>query len=108
MAKVNTTDPDVRLALLAGNFTANGSSAWVNMDGPFNVTIGAPGGATIALEKSFDGGTTAFPCARDTTGALATFTASCSLLWPEVETGVLYRLTMTGYVSGTIPYRLSR
>lgn len=108
MAKPDANSPDIRLALAAGSFTGNGSSPWVIMDGPFNVTFGNPSGGTITLEKTFDNGATVYVASRDTAGTPASYTTPVSMSWPEFETGTQYRLTMAGYVTGTIPYRLSR
>lgn len=89
-------------AALEGTFSANGSTPWFTApaDKLFNISFSNPGGATVKLQRSWDGGVTVW----DVTDALWTDAFSGS--WFEPETGVWQRLTVTGYVSA-INYRVS-
>lgn len=84
----------------------NTGTGWLQPDGPFNVSVGAGTGwvATVYLQRSFDGGTTA--------ETVKTYTTAAQEIVPvSPETGVLYRLfvptgSFTSAVSD-IPLRLS-
>lgn len=98
------------MANVTGSFTATGQSAafqpimrersW----GQFNIELRGTFGATVALERSFDGanwvGVTAL-------GTAVTWTAPCSESWEENERSAQYRLNCT-WTSGTVTYRLSQ
>jgi hypothetical protein len=105
------------IILLSGTFSGTGQSASAQVFGPFNIAIwGTPlsGGlsgafsATIALERSLDGGTTWIAAAADGTGTAASYTSAVSLSGTEPEQGNLYRFDCTVYASGTVNYRLSQ
>jgi hypothetical protein len=68
--------------------------------------------ASVALERSFDGGLTWVPCNIPTNSATvipAIWTAGpVSLTFGEPEKNVLYRLNALDYASGTINYRVSQ
>lgn len=94
--------------IASGNFTGSSqSSTAALLLGVANLTIWGTFTATVLLVRSFDGGTTWVPVARDSSGTNATFTAPTSLAITERERGVLYQLQVTAYSSGTINYRLS-
>lgn len=102
-------------AVVAGAFVGVGFSPIACFWGPFNLLLygnGGPNGAwvgTVALERSFDGGTTWITCGIGGTGEQAIWSTGTdvSVVAGEVEKGVLYRLHCSAYVSGTINYRMS-
>lgn len=71
--------------------------------------FGVVGAATIAIERSFDGGATWLLAniGGGGTAAVYTFTTPLSLAFGEPEAGVLYRVNCTAYTSGDIRYRMS-
>jgi len=69
---------------------------------PFNLTITGTFVGTVQLERSFDGGTTWYPCSRDAVGSTASWTAPTSQVVWEPADGVLYATNCTAYTSGTI------
>lgn len=73
---------------------------------PFNISIKGTFSATIALERSFDGGTTWWPVTYPD-GTAITYTGAVSTNWEESEDEVFYRLKCT-YTSGTVTFRLSQ
>lgn len=92
-----------------GTFTATGVSDPVPIQGHANVLIGGTFGATIQVQKSFDGADTWFVVSRDSAGALAEYTSpgfNGTIIEPESQ--VLYRLECTVFGSGTVIYRISR
>lgn len=105
--------------VIAGTFTAIGTSVAAPIYGMFNVAIygsGGPNGlwsATVQLERSFDGGVTWIVCGVGGTGTQAVYVstgsagADVSVTVNEPERGVGYRLHCPAYVSGTIHYRIS-
>lgn len=93
---------------ITGSFTASGRSA------PFtaraargiNVTLAGTFGATVSLQRSFDGGTTWSPLTV-AGSAWASFTGPVSeIAWEDPEDAVLYSL-LCAWTSGTVNYRLS-
>lgn len=116
-ANVSQTPPagDQANAVVAGNFTATGSSTSFLINGPFNVVIygsSGPNGAwsgSVQLERSFDGGTTWIVAGVGGAGQQAVYTTGTdvSFVASDPEKGMLYRLRCTAYTSGTINYRLS-
>jgi hypothetical protein len=112
MAKIDTTGttPDRARAILAGTFGATGQSASIALKGAFNLLLAGTFVATVALERSFDGGSTWHNVARNDLSPNA-FSAPISMTVPGDESGepdVLYRLNCTAYTSGTVTYRLSQ
>lgn len=73
---------------------------------PFNISIKGTFSATIALERSFDGGATWWPVTYPD-GTAITYTIPVSTQWEESENLVRYRLKCT-YTSGTVTFRLSQ
>jgi len=93
--------------VVSGNFTGTGSSSAAAFLGAFNVSLWGTFVGTVVLERSFDGGTTFLPCAIDTAGDSATYTAPVSVVVSEPEPFVYYRVRCSAFTSGTINYRLS-
>ena len=64
---------------------------------------------TVQLEKSFNGGKDFIIASTDNTGTLAQYNngTPVSTQFGDGESGVLYRVNCTAYVSGVINYRLS-
>jgi hypothetical protein len=108
MGKRNTTANEEAVEVLTGSFTATGTATPRALLGDFNIALWGTFVGTVAVERSFDGGTTFIAVARDTSGTAATFTAATSLSISEPERSVLYRLNCTAFTSGTINYRLSQ
>jgi hypothetical protein len=73
----------------------------------FNVDVSGTFVATLAVQRSFDGGTTWSTISRDASGTPATFTAPFSIQVSEPEVGVQYRVAMTAFTSGSANYRMS-
>lgn len=88
-----------------GALNAAGNSA--QLLGLFNCAVWGTFVGTVALQCSFDGGTTWIPAFNKQTGAAITFTGPAAMQKDECEPGVLYRVQMTAYTSGTANYRLS-
>lgn len=105
MGQLSPSGPDLAQQVVSGDFTASGQSDPINVYGGFNVAVWGTFSATVALEKSFDGGTTYVPVVTEGLGAVS-FTASAAFEYAEVELGVYYRLNCT-FTSGTVNYRLS-
>lgn len=93
--------------LSAGSLDATGSSAGAIFLGGFNLTLSGTWVGTVALERSFDGGTTWVTASTDSAGTASAYTANCSVVVWEIEAGVNYRVTFTR-TSGTVVYRLSQ
>ena len=89
---------------IKGTLTSNTSSASLGVEGAYTATTHGTWTGTITLERSFDSGTS-WEAASPPTSS----TADNNLLFSDSEgdTGVLYRFTMTGYVSGTCTYNLA-
>lgn len=77
--------------------------------GVFNATIaGTWTGATMQLQKSFDGGSSYVPATKDASGTSATYTSNVSVVVYEPEPGVYYRWQPTVAIStGTLNWRIS-
>lgn len=88
------------IASVTGTFTATGQSSTMDVEETFNVSLSGFGSATVALQRSFDNGST--------WKTIESYTADTEKYGTEIETGVIYRLNCTAYTSGTITYRLSR
>lgn len=96
------------VALAARTITANGQATdWTPFRGRFNFSVGGVFTGTLALERSFDGGASALPVARDAAGTPATFSAPVSLELGEIEADVLWRVRATAWTSGAAAVRLS-
>jgi hypothetical protein len=97
------------LTAVTGTFTATGQSATFvapsALSGEFNVSLSGTWAATVALQRSFDAGSTWVTVSKpDLTDA--SFTANASFSVKEPEPGVRYRLNCSAYTSGTVTYRL--
>lgn len=108
MGQPTPGEKDAAFVVVSGTFTATGASASRVFTGPFNVSISGFGVATVALQRSFDGGTTFKTITATSTGTPGTYTADAELVAECPEAGVHYRLLCTAYTSGTIAYRLSQ
>ena len=110
MGKRTTTEPDLALVPATGSLTSTTAGASVSDLGPgsFNLSLWGTFSATVALERSFDGGTTFLPLSVDAYGTAIALTAPCSLVVDEPEAGVLYRVRASAYTSGTVSWRLSK
>lgn len=86
---------------------ANAASTATPFLGDFNAAVWGVFVGTVTLQSSFDGGTTWIPVVNKHTGVSITFTAPGVLQEDEVEPGVLYRLQMTAYTSGSASVRIS-
>lgn len=95
------------IAKVEGQFTANGNSDSVAIDGRANMTVSGTFVATLTLQRSFDDGTTWHTVAKDADGNAAAYTAPVSLTFEEPETGILYRLNCA-FTSGTVNFRISQ
>lgn len=94
--------------LVSGTFTGTGAGAMRSFYNDFNVTISGTFVATVALQRSFDQGTTWHTLSTDATGTAAQFTVPVSLIANEPENGVYYRLSCTAFTSGSVDWRLSQ
>jgi hypothetical protein len=94
-----TTNQDGRVTTAA--FTATGQSA-VNsaLRGDYNASIWATFVGTVALERSFDGGTTWL--------SVKSVTAPTETAGYEPENGTSYRFNVTAYTSGTVNVRFGQ
>lgn len=100
------------MATVEGTFTAVGASdsfapATALRRGRFNVSLFGTFTADVALERSFNGGTDWIPVASVDMTAV-TLDSPISLACEETEASVIWRLSCTGYTSGTVSYRMSR
>lgn len=101
-------------SVLSGSITGTASStasntSFIMMMGDFNVALsGTWSGATMQLQRSFDGGSTFLPCSTNASGSAANYTANVSVLVNEPEPGVYYRWQPTvALSSGTVNWRIS-
>lgn len=100
--------------VLSGTITGTASStasntSFISMLGVFNATIsGTWAGATMQLQKSFDGGSSFVPATVDAGGTAANFTGNASVCVYEPEPGIYYRWQPTiALASGTVAWRLA-
>lgn len=95
--------------VLAGTFTATGTSAAIGLSGDFNFSLSGTFQASIVLEKSFDGGTTWIPVSLDGTGLpVSLVSQGASIVTQEIEAGMLYRVNCSSYASGSAFWRISQ
>ena len=106
MGKPTADSLDLKSAGDEGTIGSATAGAWVLLQGPFNFTLSGTFDATSILERSFDGGVTAHPLTR--LGETISFTVPCSEVVDPPELGVLYRVRVTAYVSGSVVWRLSK
>ena len=107
MGKLSTNSSDLAPTVVTGtlNAVANGNSG--AFLGAFNLALWGTFVATLALQVSFDGGTTWIAKVSEQTGQPITFTVPAAMQIVEPEPGVLYRVACTAYTSGAVGYRLS-
>lgn len=83
---------------LTGTFTADDTSDEVYLFRHFNLSIQGTFAATINIQRSFDRGAT-----WETTDSVTTKVSTVGF---EPERGVMYRLSCSGYTSGSVEYRI--
>ncbi len=100
--------------VLSGTITGTASStasntSFIQMQGIFNAVLsGTWTGATMELQKSFDGGATFLPATLNGAGAAADYTANAAIVVYEPEPGVYYRWQPTvALATGTVAWRIS-
>jgi hypothetical protein len=87
------------MAAVTGTFSAAGVSPAFEANGAFTVSIWGAFGASVSLQRSPNKGADWLQAnGPDRTGP--TFNV------PEPVVGTLYRLSCTGYVSGTVNYSI--
>lgn len=105
---------------LEGSFTGTGQSASFRVTGErtnafqsaaiFNLTISGTFVATIAVQRSFDNGSTWHTVSKNVDGDPAEYSSAISLSLQEPEgrdtSPVLYRLNCTAFTSGQADYRM--
>jgi hypothetical protein len=93
----------------SGQFTqiTAAPSGGVPVSGDFNVSVWGAFTGTIALTRSFDGGTTWLPLTFSNGAAIA-WSAPFSTIMSEPETGVLVQLACTALSAGTPNWRISQ
>ena len=94
----------------SGSFAGTGPAPDADVfspDGDFNVTLTGTFTATVAAERSLDGGLTWAPYAY-VDGTPIAWSAPCSLSLPEPEDTALWRLNCTSHVLGAVNWRLSQ
>lgn len=110
MGKPSSTVPDAASRVATGTFTAVGvgTPAGNEMNHEFNVSIWGTFVASVALERSFDGGVTFVNCSLDASGTANGMTTPTSIVCREPESGMLYRLNCTSFTSGPVNWRISQ
>jgi hypothetical protein len=106
MGKPTPSSDDIGIGRVEGSFTASGQSPALRGRGTINITLSGTFGATVAVQRSFDGGATWHPVFTADGLIARSFTAPVSTWTWEGEEGVLYRLNCT-WTSGQVDYRLS-
>ncbi len=102
--------PNVASGTITGTASSTASNtSFIMMQGVFNAVIsGTWGGATMQLQKSFDGGASFVPATEDAAGTSASYTANAAVVVYEPEPGVYYRWQPTvALSSGTVAWRIS-
>ena len=89
------------------NLTSATAAGGIEMRGKFNASLTGTWVGTVVLQRSYDG-TNFETVSKDASGSDASFTANCSIVVEECETGVIYRWNCTAYTSGTIATRISQ
>jgi len=91
-----------------GTLAAATAGPWVALDGAFNIALwGAGWTGPVALECSFDGGTTVIACQYSDQSPIVFNTNGQVVAPAAVERSVVYRLNR-GAGTGTLNWRLSR
>lgn len=112
MGKPNPSAADMATVVVTAAFTTAPGAATAGVLAPtdgrrINASVWGTFSATVAIERSFDGGTTWVPVSRDMIGTGTAFTVPASVQIVETESGVLYRMSLSAYTSGTANVRLS-
>ncbi len=107
MGKFSATGPEQANQVLTGSFSATGQSQTISVYADFSFAIWGTFVGTVALEKSFDGGTTWIAASSDMAGTPISLSSPIAVCAIEVELGILYRMNCTAFTSGTINYRIS-
>lgn len=89
-----------------GTLVAGETSPWFDFNGPWNVTVWGNFNSAVAVEYSYDGGSTAVP-ATNSNNAIVSFNNPISTVITQIEPGVLLRLRYPSG-TGTVNYRVSR
>jgi hypothetical protein len=89
------------------NLTSATAAGGIEMRGKFNASLTGTWVGTVVLQRSYDGSTYE-TVSKDSAGADASFTANCSIVVEECESGVSYRWNCTAFTSGTIQTRISQ
>ncbi|MGB8274060.1 MAG: hypothetical protein WCF16_02190 [Alphaproteobacteria bacterium] len=88
------------IASISQTFSGTGATNPVPLRGKFNVSVQGFGSAGVNLERSYDNGAT--------WNIVETYSANTDKVGEEPETGVVYRLNVTSWASGTLKCRLSQ
>lgn len=102
--------PSVASGSITGTTASTASNTSVLMiQGTFNAAIsGTWTGATMQLQKSFDGGSSYMPATIDAAGTSASYTSNVAVVVYEPEPGVYYRWQpVVALGSGTVNWRIS-
>ncbi len=102
--------PSVASGTITGTASSTGSNtSFIPMRGVFNAVLsGTWAGATMQLQKSFDGGATFVPATVDATGTSASYTTNVAIVVYEPESVVYYRWQpVIALSSGTVAWRIS-
>lgn len=87
--------------------TLGGGPAFGSCAGPLNVTLRGGFVATVTIQRSFDAGVT-WSTLTVNGAAFPSLTAPASEVVGEGEDGVLYRLFVASYTSGSVSWRISQ
>lgn len=110
MAKVdsNAGTPDRRIAGDSGALSSAAAGPWIVMPpGDFNMQLSGTFVATVVVECSLDGGTTAVPVC-DESGAPVLYSTPGNRVGQSVESDTLVRVRVATWTSGTVNWRVSR
>lgn len=107
MGSLTSGGTDLALQVASGTLTGlDDAGESILLRGNFNVSVWGTFVATVALERSFDGGSSWIRVTFSDGNAI-TYTAAASAVWSEPEFGVSFRLRCSAYTSGSINWRLS-
>lgn len=107
MGSLTSGGDDLALQVASGTLTGlDDAGESILLRGNFNVSVWGTFDATVALERSFDGGSSWIRVTFSDGNAI-TYTAAASAVWSEPEFGVSFRLRCSAYTSGSINWRLS-
>jgi len=95
-------------SVLTGTLSSAAAGESRVFTGTFNVELQISGTLTVAIQRSFDGGTTFVTVAQSADGTAAAYTASTSFSLFEPEEGVYWRVNVTSFTSGSCTFRVSQ